>query len=1156
MKILKLSFKNLNSLRGSFSIDFENGPLAEAGLFAITGPTGAGKTTILDAITLGLFGKAARYDNDRGSPEDVMSRGTGECFAEVTFGCNSGVYVARWDLTRARKKADGKVQGAKRQLATVEGTILEEKIRQVDERVVSLTGLDYGRFLRSVLPAQGRFKEFLDADSKDRGELLEKITGTEIYSNLSMAAHEQARTRQTEIDQARQSLAGIKLLDGEQVEAYGAQRVELEKQYAACADKLKQVEVRIGLYEHVCGLAKTGVALDERKRVWEKQEEAFLGDAKRMEAYERAAPLLSELTHWKALQEREGDGVSKLNELDTVAKKKKGELGSTYARVLEACVKERSVLAKELGELDKRLSRDEKARSGANAWLKENHKSSALAVGLGQIRDAANSVGASNQSLKTHDEKGKTTLARQKKVQQDELDLSKQQKLASEQLKTSEEGLLKQQRALSELLKNQTKEQWAARLRKEQDCLALAKRLRDPQNAYLSETEVLKEKATSLAEESELLESKSLDLKKIELQLKQERERLTDKETIFRQAQAIASLEEKRSQLVEGEPCDLCGAKEHPYATGELPSKSESEKAFDTQRKRVEVLEGEEKALLRALDVTKERVAALVKIRADLEKRIAKASQLFVELIGELTINLEVGDRDGLVSWGRTLQTKVAELEISLKEIETEEKSVTECEKRVLEVRSEVKSLGGQIDQLQRVNRDIVDELKSEKAKTLELSGIQAKALAVFSDLIRTWRDDTVSVDGVAAVVRDLEARAQLYSEKKQEESDLRNGIEKLQQSIVRLREESERLDVEVSEWTLKFEANGEDLSLERTDREFVNLDRIDVRRRYCELALEGATRSRLEADGKKAELESLRKEIGGVVDALRVAALARGFASIEDLNSVLLSEGVLVGLRKMRRDLDDEKASIDALRKQNEASRLELKSKVPPTEEEVVLLRTEVVASQTSLKAFAEQLGEIKNALEADRKARQEQGAELLRIEELEKLAQPWMILRDLIGSADGSKFSRFAQGLTLGQLVAHANRHLCELNPRYRIRRVANADLELEIVDCYEADAVRPTRSLSGGESFLVSLGLALGLSELAGRNTKIQSLFIDEGFGSLDGDTLDVALSALESLRLQNRSIGVISHVEDLKVRLGTQIQVRRKSDGHAELLVVDA
>ena len=146
------------------------------------------------------------------------------------------------------------------------------------------------------------------------------------------------------------------------------------------------------------------------------------------------------------------------------------------------------------------------------------------------------------------------------------------------------------------------------------------------------------------------------------------------------------------------------------------------------------------------------------------------------------------------------------------------------------------------------------------------------------------------------------------------------------------------------------------------------------------------------------------------------------------------------------------------------------------------------------------------------------------------------------------------FAQGLSLDVLVRLANRHLSKLSDRYRLQRIAGETLDLEIVDQHQASTRRPMRSLSGGESFIASLALALGLSDLAGRNVKIDSLFIDEGFGSLDPDTLDIAVAALEGLQTSHKTIGVISHVELLKERITAQIRVTPTGGGVSRLTVV--
>ena len=164
------------------------------------------------------------------------------------------------------------------------------------------------------------------------------------------------------------------------------------------------------------------------------------------------------------------------------------------------------------------------------------------------------------------------------------------------------------------------------------------------------------------------------------------------------------------------------------------------------------------------------------------------------------------------------------------------------------------------------------------------------------------------------------------------------------------------------------------------------------------------------------------------------------------------------------------------------------------------------------------------------------------------------WQRLDGLIGSAKGDKYRKFAQGLTLDHLLLLANRHLARLHGRYLLRRKPTGELELDIVDAWQGEVARDTRTLSGGESFLVSLALALSLSDLVSNKTSIDSLFLDEGFGTLDGDTLDIALDALDTLNASGKMIGVISHVESLKERISAQIRVEKGGGvGHSRVVV---
>jgi len=191
---------------------------------------------------------------------------------------------------------------------------------------------------------------------------------------------------------------------------------------------------------------------------------------------------------------------------------------------------------------------------------------------------------------------------------------------------------------------------------------------------------------------------------------------------------------------------------------------------------------------------------------------------------------------------------------------------------------------------------------------------------------------------------------------------------------------------------------------------------------------------------------------------------------------------------------------------------------------------------------------------LRDDSQRRDKQQALFLHIEQQAASVDIWQRLNSLIGSKEGDKFRKFAQGLTLDHLMHLANRHLARLHGRYLLQRKQSGELELEILDTWQADVRRDTRTLSGGESFLVSLALALALSDLVSHKTSIDSLFLDEGFGTLDGETLDIALDALDTLNASGKMIGIISHVAALKERIAVQIRISQSPGmGQAQIRI---
>jgi exonuclease SbcC len=1150
VKILKITFQNLNSLKGQHSIDLDSGLLSEAGIFSITGPTGAGKSTILDAITLALFGKAARYETET-NPGEMMTRGTGECAAEVLFECGKGRYRAKWTRARARKKPDGNLQNPKREISDEEGQILAERLREADHLITELTGLDYQRFLRSVLLAQGRFREFLDANDNDRGDLLERITGTEIYSEISKKAYEIEREHAAGIEDARRKLEGVQLKPGEELTALKAEEASTRNEVANTQKQLKAVQDTVQRFERWQKLSKE---LNNSEAAMEKCLElqaSFKPKDKQLDLHEGTQPFQESLGKLNTQTQQSKDLHDEAEDAANTAK----ETQYTAASQLAATEKHVSKLIASTAEAFQNLEAEKTTAAEQSSkiqnWLKAHANDAKLESVLSTLRPFGESARQKANELKT--KKGDLQKLQQALTASETDTKSKQAQLENDAqaFKTANSALQAASEQFTKAAGGKSIEDWRKRTKQAAEASQQAKLLQRERQQCLDAKESLAEKFKVLPDLEKQLSTANKAVKIAQAALRKEQDILEDKQTIYEQAQLIATLEEHRSKLETNQPCPLCGSTEHPYAE-HLESDEKAEKKAVSEQKKV--LEAAEKALQTAHT----RASRLDEKVSSLKQEVEQQGQLHAKQAEDLTKRAQAaGFTDSIEAaeafskWLFDLEAQKSGAETKLEKIDTLRDAQVKANEQASKAEGSHNTARERVKAAQEKQADLANQIKANQtAQELIAKAIQT-AVQQFNQPLKGYLDPIEEVAATHTSSQALEARFKAYQSQVDSSQKLATKLKDLEAKLKDLSKDHKRLEAELIHWQKELQMLKTHPAVSGVAYDIA--DSEAERRNQCQQALDEAKTAQEALKQKTAAYKKSSLAMRQHHDQLLERIEASQFDSLEELRAARLDADSLAVLKKEQEHL---KTQHDTLKGRIEKTKEELtqlsQQELPDPEAAAKLIAdSEILSKQVDIQN--QRIGEINTVLKQDAAARVAHAEQLKQIEQLQTDARPWVELNALIGSANGDKFSKFAQGLTLVQLLQLANRHLLELNDRYQIRRSEGSDLGLEIIDRHQADAIRPTKSLSGGESFLVSLALALGLSDLTGNNTRIESLFIDEGFGTLDSGTLDIALAALENLRMSNRTIGIISHVDALKQRISAQIKVSKGNNGYGTLEV---
>lgn len=1210
MKIGKLKLKNLNSFRGEQEIDFESGLLSDASLVAITGPTGAGKTTLLDAICVALYAKTPRLSGQGSqNPKHLISHGEKEGFAEVQFIANDTRYLATWSATqKGAPKGELRYADTDKLITdklSKQGKSLGTNQKTVSEEVESILGLDFDAFKRSVMLAQGEFAAFLKAKDEERRKILEATAGIGIYEVLKQKLNDKVsaveaatadvldklnRIPEASRDQLKGAETELERLQSE-AEALGTQsrHIQDEKQreegrkadFERFLSSEKQREELLGQQPEIEALQTEQANANRAQRL--RLEKQTFDNAK--SAFAEAKKSL----HVATAEKTEAEDQVKIDQtafekkalVYSVASTERDQKTQAYTAAKSDVVR----ASEQFAEADKRIPElvDVSGQIDAleNQLVDRQTKQTEL---QGQIDDAQrfledNPLPSDRQQRLTRT----TGLLEQLRAQEKQLQINltnranieknvSSLKQEIEKLSNTRQKYLSQKAEvettledattrLSELLATGTHEEWTARKQQASKAQPIAQKYEATQDDLVD----AKNRLNVLNDTAAALET---ELEQIEIGLSSQNEVCQEAAKVVQRCEAEKEsakwanpINQLRQRLHTGEPCSVCGATDHPCADVVEPESEErlqrAEEALAAAKTEVEVAQAD----LQTLKTKQIQTEQNKRNTADqIETDTAEIETLQEETVGLLTEwHAIYPDTDVSSAW-TSEQFDIADTAIA---------DITEAKQTHTQTSNALQIVSQQLETSENNIKRETDDLNDAETQLTGLSNTIADLQAdVAATETRFWESMPDSFHGIApaTAVKQFDDKIEEVGKREAEHNSAKTQIQVLNVNIDAdrdkwqgLKDSREELKTEIDRYRSEGEAFLEAVRQKTGGLE--TADEIEVVIEALEAELQAKEHERDDAEQQfqnsqklltqkqtthghcEEQHEETCKKLETARDAYFDKLVVAGFDSPEAHDSAFRDDDQI-------QDLSDRinTYATETQRLALEITDLQARFEETPYDPDALVqietqleeIEKQVQEKSEKIGAQQQKIGNLKDALEK----REALGVE---ISEAEQELNRWKRLQDTIPRND---LRDFALEIMFKQMGSIANEQLRYLtSERYQLKVEGIGDLT--VIDRWNANEERPVETLSGGESFLTSLALALALADLSRGRAQLNSLFLDEGFGTLDTETLDVAIAALEGLRMQGRSIFLISHIQELTRRLPVKINVKKQGNGSSSV-----